>query len=144
MSVRRHFYTNLDGHDNISIGLYDEWSVWSFPGFGIIIIIDVFHFLESTQVLIPLKSLHMKFAAQFEISNIIFGVIKSFSGFSSFLITFTISRARNKTGSLVISVRSDGRSNEFAAAFGWNIFRRCWANVSVLSSGRPQQILKCC
>jgi len=75
-------------------------------------------FGEYPSFLIPLKSLHMKFTAQFEISNIIFGVIKSFSGFSSFLITFTISRARNKTGSLVISVRSDGRSNEFAAAFG--------------------------
>jgi len=33
-------------------------------------------------------------------------------------LTFTISRAQKKIGSLAISVRSDGRWKEFVSAFG--------------------------
>jgi len=51
-------------------------------------------------LVIPLNSLHMKSTAQFGSSIIIFGVIKSppgaFFGFSCFLMTSTILRARKK------------------------------------------------
>jgi len=44
MRVRRHFSNNLDKHDNKLIVLYDDGVVLSFPGFGIIMIIDFFPF----------------------------------------------------------------------------------------------------
>jgi len=41
--LRRHFSKSFDRHESKLIGLYEAVSVWSFPGFGIIMMIDFFH-----------------------------------------------------------------------------------------------------
>jgi len=62
--VRRHFSKSFHRHERKLIGLYEEVNVWSFPGFGIIVMIDFFHlFGKKPRLVIALNSWHMVPAA---------------------------------------------------------------------------------
>jgi len=104
--VRRPFSKSFDG----LIGLY-EVSVWSFPGFGIIIMIDFFHLLgRQPSLVIALNSLHMVPTAHSGSSISIFGVIRSqhgdFLDCSCSFIIFMTSHDRNTIGSAIVKSSS--------------------------------------
>jgi len=71
---RRHFSKSFDRHERKLIGLYEEVSVWSFLGFGIIMMIDFFHLLgKQHSFVIVLNSWHMVPTAHSGSSISIFG-----------------------------------------------------------------------
>jgi len=72
--VRRHFSKSFDRHESKLIGLYEEVSVWSFPGFGIIMMIDFFLFGKQPSLVMALNSWHMVATVS------IFGVVRSQPG----------------------------------------------------------------
>jgi len=75
--VRRHFSKSFDRHKSKLIGLYEEVSVWSFPG-----LIDFFHlFGKQPSLVIALNSWHMVPTAHSGSSISIFGVIRSQPGY---------------------------------------------------------------
>jgi len=100
--VRCHFSKSFDRHESKLIGLYEEVSVWSFPGFGIIMMIDFFHLLGSSPV-IALNSWLMVPTAHSGSSISIFRVIRSqpgdFLGCRCSFIIFMTSHGRNTVGS---------------------------------------------
>jgi len=145
--VRRHFSKSFNRHESKLIGLYEEVSMWSFPDFGIIMMLDFFHlFGKQPSFVIALNSWHLLPTAHSGSSISIFGVVRSqpgdFLGCSCSLIIFITLHNRNTIGSAIGKSSSvcDLILRTFVAGFGWNTFLRWAANVSALSlSLRAQQ-----